>query len=77
MVRYENFQAMCEDKKYVGTAEELKKSGSSKLKVALELARRREYPQDLIEGIENTGMMDGSFDITYEGAERIHNDMRK
>ncbi|MEK6872155.1 MAG: hypothetical protein AABX16_04600, partial [Nanoarchaeota archaeon] len=73
MSQYSNFQQYCETHAQGGNsyAARFLKPGKNALKLALEEAIRKGLPTPLIEKVEETGMLDGSFELTYEGAERI------
>ncbi|MEK7105791.1 MAG: DEAD/DEAH box helicase, partial [Patescibacteria group bacterium] len=53
------------------------KTGKNALTLALEEARKLGYSSDLIERVEQRGMLDGSFELTYQGAERIYKRMQE
>lgn len=73
MPNYNNFQQYCEMQAKNGNsyATRFLKPGRSSLKLALEEAKQKNLSQELIERVEEKGMLDGSFELTYEGAERI------
>lgn len=72
MTNYSNFQEYCElHAKNNSLAASFLKPGKNSLKLALEQAQRQGLPQDIIERVEERGMLDGSFQLTYESAERI------
>ncbi len=73
MSNYNNFQQYCEMQVKGGNsyATRFLKPGKSSLKLALEEAKQKSLSQELIERVEEKGMLDGSFKLTYEGAERI------
>lgn len=75
---YNNFQEFCEGQLRNGNiyASNFLKTGKSSLRLALEEAIRKDLSQDLIDRVEEKGMLDGSFDLTYEGAERIYKRMQ-
>src|SRR3989338_7429403 len=73
-----NFQEHCEEQIRRGDsyASQFLKDGKNSLALALEEARRKGVPEARIQLAEEKGMMDGSFEITYEGAERIYQKMQ-
>ncbi len=73
MKNYTNFQQYCEIQTKDGNsyASRFLKPGKNSLKLALEEAKQKNLPYELIERVEEKGMLDGSFKLTYEGAERI------
>jgi len=73
MPNYTNFQEYCEHNVRSGNsyASRFLKPRENSLKLALEEAIKTNLPQELIEKVEERGMLDGSFELTYEGAERI------
>lgn len=78
MTNYSNFQEYCENQVKAGNsyASRFLKPTKNALKLALEEARRKQLSQDLIDRVEEKGMLDGSFELTYEGAERIYKRMQ-
>ena len=77
-MNYNNFQEYCERQVRDGNnyASRFLKTGKSSLKLALEEAKIKCLSKDLIDKVEEKGMLDGSFELTYEGAERIFKRMQ-
>lgn len=82
--KYENFQEFSEymratssDRTVSGFFSKLLKPGKNAVRIFLEEAKRRaDISQDLIDRVRDRAMMDGSFELTYEGAERIYGKIR-
>lgn len=77
--KHSTFQDYCMEQVGSGNsyASRFLKTGKSSLKLALEEAKRKGLPEDLINRVEERGMLDGSFELTYEGAERIYKRMQE
>ncbi len=77
--KYNTFQDYCMEQVGAGNsyASRFLKTGKSSLKLALEEARRQGLAPNLINRVEERGMLDGSFSLTYEGAERIYKRMQE
>ncbi len=73
------FQDLCVDQVRRGNsyASGFLKDGKSALALALERAKRIGLPTEVIHRAEERGMLDGSFEMTYEGAERIYKHIRE
>ncbi|MAH03753.1 hypothetical protein CMI39_03125 [Candidatus Pacearchaeota archaeon] len=77
--KYDNFQNYCADRVRKGDsyASRFLKDSKNSLTLALEEAKRQNLSQDLINKVEEKGMLDGSFKLTYEGAERIYRKVKE
>lgn len=76
---YGNFQEYCEEQIKTGNsyASKFLKQGKNAIALALEEAKKKGLPKELIERVEERGMLDGSFELTYEGAQRIYKKMQE
>ena len=79
MDKAENFHDYCEEQEKRGNSyvSRFRKKGIYDIRRALEEARLQNLSQNLIDSVEERGMLDGSFELTYQGAERIYNRMQE
>ena len=72
----EYLEKMHREGKYRTYTERILQEGKVKVRAALEIARKEKVRPDLIERVERRAMLDGSIEMTYEGAERIYSEMK-